>query len=387
MNELTKQVFEKIDELADKYLNVLIDACNIESKSEDKEGVDKVGIYFESIAKDMGYINKKKEFERAGDVYSFTYNPTGKKKQISLSAHMDTVHVKGAFGYPPTRIEGDYVYGPGVNDSKGNIAVQLLVMEALKACSYDERPVKLILQSDEEVNSSLSDLKTLEFMVEEAKGSAAFLNAENIEADRILTVGRKGITSYKITVNGKKVHAGWCTSGANAIKEAAYKIIEFEKDNDNDSITFNCGIINGGAVTNIVPDTCELQIEYRFKNMEQKKIADEKFERIVKTSFVEGTHSSFEQISNRLPMEADDKNKRLVETINDICKQVGIEPFGMAETPGGADGAYPSLAGIPTVDSIGIEGSGAHTLNENARISSIPEMAKVVAAIIINFPE
>ena len=121
--------------------------------------------------------------------------------------------------------------------------------------------------------------------------------------------------------------------------------------------------------------------------MEQKKIADEKFERIVKTSFVEGTYSSFERINNRLPMEADDKNKKLVEIINDICKQVDIEPFGMAETPGGADSAYPSLAGIPTVDSIGIEGSGAHTLNENARISSIPEMAKVVAAIIINFPE
>lgn len=387
MNELTKNVFEKIDELAEKYLNVLIDACNIESKTEDKESVDKVGAYFESIAKDMGYIIKKKEFEKAGNVYSFTYNPDGKKKQISLSAHMDTVHVKGAFGYPPTRIEGDYVYGPGVNDSKGNIAVQLLVMEALKSCGYDERPVKLILQSDEEVNSCLSDQKTLEFMVEEAKGSAAFLNAENIEADRLLTVGRKGITSCKIIINGKKVHAGWCVNGANAIKEAAYKIIELEKDNDNEGITFNCGIINGGGVTNIVPDTCELYVEYRFKNMEQKKIADEKFERIVKTSFVEGTYSSFERINNRLPMEADDKNKKLVEIINDICKQVDIEPFDMAETPGGADSAYPSLAGIPTVDSIGIEGSGAHTLNENARISSIPEMAKVVAAVIINFPE
>ena len=166
MNELTKKVFEKIDELAGKYLNVLIDACNIESKSEDKEGVDKVGAYFESIAKDMGYIIKKREFEKAGDVYSFTYNPEGKKKPISLSAHMDTVHMKGAFGYPPTRIEGDYVYGPGVNDSKGNIAVQLLVMEALKSCGYDERPVKLILQSDEEVNSCLSNHKTLEFMVD-----------------------------------------------------------------------------------------------------------------------------------------------------------------------------------------------------------------------------
>ncbi|MBR5157713.1 MAG: M20/M25/M40 family metallo-hydrolase [Clostridia bacterium] len=387
MNELTKKVFDKIDELSDKYLNVLIDACNIESKTEDKEGVDKVGAYFAAIAENMGYVIKKREFEKAGNVYSFTCNPTGKKKPISLSGHMDTVHKKGIFGYPTTKIDGDYVYGPGVNDCKGNIAVELLVMEALKSCGYDERPVKLILQSDEEVNSYLSDQKSLEFMVEEAKGSAAFLNAENIGAERKLTIGRKGITAHKITITGKKFHAGWCTKGASAIKEAAYKIIEFEKDNDNDAITFNCGIINSGTATNIVPDLCELFVEYRFKNMEQKKIADEKFKKIVETSYVEGTHAEAERISNRLPLEPDEKNKNLVNTINDICKQVGIEPFGMAETPGGADSAYPSLAGIPTVDSIGIEGSGCHTLNECARISSMAEMAKVVAAVIINFPE
>lgn len=148
--------------------------------------------------------SKKREFEKAGNVYSFTYNPHGKKKMISLSAHMDTVHEKGIFGYPPIRIEGDYVYGPGVNDSKGNLALELLVMEALKACGYDERPVKLILQSDEEVNFCLSDYKSLEFIVDEAKGSAAFFNAENIGADRILTIGRKGITSHKITITAKK---------------------------------------------------------------------------------------------------------------------------------------------------------------------------------------
>lgn len=86
-------------------------------------------------------------------------------------------------------------------------------------------------------------------------------------------------------------------------------------------------------------------------------------------------------------MEPDEKNKNLVHIINDICAQVGIEPFGMQESSGGADSAYPSLAGIPTVDSIGIEGSGCHTLNEKARISSMAEMAKVTAAVIINFPE
>jgi len=58
MNELTKKVFDKIDELSDKYLEVLIDACNIESKTDDKEGVDKVGDYFASIAEEMGYTIK-----------------------------------------------------------------------------------------------------------------------------------------------------------------------------------------------------------------------------------------------------------------------------------------------------------------------------------------
>ncbi|MBR6729442.1 MAG: M20/M25/M40 family metallo-hydrolase [Clostridia bacterium] len=387
MNELTKKVFEKIDELSDKYLKVLVNACNIESKTDDKQGVDQVGDYFVSIAENLGYKIRKKEFEKAGNVYSFTYNPSGTKKQISLSGHMDTVHKKGIFGYPPTRIEGDYVYGPGVNDCKGNIAVELLVMEALKECGYDERPVKLILQSDEEVNSCLSDHKTLEFMVEEAKGSAAFLNAENIGEARQLTIGRKGIISYKMVITGKKIHAGVCTLGASALKEAAHKIIELEKENDNGAITFNCGIIQGGDATNIVPDRCELFVEYRFKNMEQKKSADEKFRRIAEKSFVDGTQTQWEQISTRLPMEPDEKNKKLVEIINEICNQVGIEPFGVAESAGGADSAYPSLAGIPTVDSIGIEGSGCHTLNEKARISSMAEMAKVVAAVIINFPE
>lgn len=116
-------------------------------------------------------------------------------------------------------------------------------------------------------------------------------------------------------------------------------------------------------------------------------MADEKFRKIVEQSYVEGTYSTAEQISTRLPMEPDEKNKKLVQIINEICKKVDIEPFGMEETAGGADSAYPSLAGIPTVDSIGIEGSGCHTLDEKARISSMAEMAKVVAAVIIDFPE
>ena len=49
---------------------------------------------------------------------------------------------------------------------------------------------------------------------------------------------------------------------------------------------------------------------------------------------------------------------------------------------GGSDAAYTSDAGIPTVDSLGIEGDGYHTEHERAKISSIADNAKIIAAII-----
>ncbi len=390
MNELTKKVFEKIDELSDKYLNMLVDVCNIESKSDDKEGVDKVGDYLAAVAKELDYTIRKKEFEKAGNVYSFAYNPGGKKNMISLSAHMDTVFDKGAFGYPPVKIQGDYIYGPGVQDCKGGIVIFLLAMEALKKCNYDERCVKLILQSDEEVGSKLSEMGTIDFMLEEAKGSAAFLNGEGYaegHGDGYITVGRKGIVRKKIKIKGKACHAGICTEGISAIKEAAHKIIELEKENDTDSITFNCGIINGGTTVNTVPESCELHVEYRFKTREQQKEAEDRLNKIVNTSYVEGAESVAEELSNRAPMERTEANENLARIVSDISVKCGLGELEMRESAGGADSAYTTLAGIPTIDSIGAGGSGCHSIGEKVLISSISEKAKLAAGIIINFPD
>ena len=380
------EVFEQIDKLKDKYINMLVDICNIESKSDDKDGVDRVGNYLCAVAEEMGYTVKKKEFENAGNVYSFTLNPDGIKRQISVSGHMDTVFEKGVFGYPPTRIEGDFIYGPGVQDCKGGIVMCLLVMEALKNCGYDERPVKLILQSDEEVNSVLSDKGTLDFMVQEAKGSVAFINAEGHAKGRI-TVGRKGIAKRKIIIEGRACHAGACTDGINAVKEAAYKIIELEKDSDANGITFNCGVVNGGTVSNIVPERCEIELEYRFKTLEQKKEADEKFDRIVNTSYVDGTKSYAVELSTRIPMERTAENERLAKVVSDVSVKYGFGELKMSESAGGADAAYTTYAKIPTVDSVGPEGAYCHSTRERAVLSSIPRLAKLMAAVIMECPD
>ena len=383
---MVTKIFEEIEKLKDKYTDMLVDLCSIESKSNDKEGVDKVGDYLCRVALDMGYTIKKKEFEKAGNVYSFTLNPDAKMRGIAVSAHMDTVFEKGVFGYPPVRIEGDNIYGPGVLDCKGGIVQCMLVMEALKNCEYADRPVKLILQSDEEVSSSLSDKGTLEFMVDEAKDCAAFLNAEGHKKN-FITVGRKGIGKRTIIIEGKSCHAGYYINGISAIREAAYKIIELEKGSDVNGITFNCGVIRGGTVSNIIPDRCEIDVEYRFKTMAQKKEAEEKFEKIVNTSYVEGTKSHFIVETERIPMERTEANERLAHIYSSVSEKYGfgsLEPF---ESPGGADAAYTTYAGIPSVDSIGLHGADMHCPTETAVLSSLPRMAKLMAAVILECPE
>lgn len=383
---MIQKVFNEIDRLKDKYIDMLADICNIESKSNDKEGVDKVGDYLCTVARDIGYTIKKKEIENAGNVYSFTLNPDAPKKSVSLSGHMDTVFEKGVFGYPPVKIEGGFIYGPGVQDCKGGIIQCMLAMEALKNCGYADRPVKLILQSDEEVSSELSKGKTLEFMVEEAKDSVCFLNSEPHKKG-FITVGRKGIIKKKIVIEGKACHAGYYVDGISAVREAAYKIIELEKGSDVNGITFNCIVANGGTVPNIIPDKCEIILEYRFKTSAQMAEADEKLRRVVNTSYVEGTKAHLIDISERKAMERTEANERLAEFVGSISEKYGFGSLIPFESPGGADAAYTTDAGIPSVDSIGLDGSGIHSTREMAVLSSMPKMSKLMAATIMECPE
>ena len=56
---------------------------------------DKIIANVNAVLNEIKSSIQKREFEKAGNVYSFTYNPNGKKKPISVSGHMDTVHTKG----------------------------------------------------------------------------------------------------------------------------------------------------------------------------------------------------------------------------------------------------------------------------------------------------
>lgn len=377
-----EKLFEIIDSLADEYKDFLVEICSIESKSEDKAGVDEVCGAVTAKAEKLGFAIKRRRMENAGDVASITYENGGALPPACISAHMDTVFEKGEFGYPPVKEKDGRLYGPGVIDCKGGIAVGLLVLEALKRTGYSDRPVKLILQSDEEVESVNSGCRTIEFMLEESANACAFFNCECRETGK-LTTGRKGIIRLYLDIKGRAAHAGDYFEGRSAIREAAYKIIELEQKSVKDGITYNCGVIEGGTALNVVPDKCRVYIDVRIRNTAEYDKAMKVLEEVASHVHVEGTETRVVRISDRKPMERTEQNVKLFEHIKAVSQKYGMGDMTEFYSNGGSDAAYTTLAGIPTVDDIGPIGDNYHTKDEWCDISSIAGSAKLIAASII----
>ena len=347
------ELFHKIDALNDKYISVWEDVCNIESPTNYKIGVDKVGEYFIKMAEERNWQIEVFEEVKAGNAICITMNPDVKAEPVIFSGHIDTVHPIGSFGNPPVKFDKEKIYGPGVTDCKGGVVASFLAMDALRLCGFKNRPVKLIIQTDEETSSINSDKKTVEFMCEKSKGSIAFLNTEGPYGN-IAVLERKGIVRYKFTIFGIAAHSARCTDGSNAITEAAYKIIKLEQFKDLEGLTSNCGVINGGTTPNTVAESCSFFVDIRFADLKQYELAQKTVMEVANTSFVEGCRCEVEKVSYRPAMVYSKQNYDLLDKINQIYFQNGIPKLTAIKGHGGSDASYITDAGIPCVDSIGI---------------------------------
>ncbi len=382
-----EKIVAKVEALKEEYLQFWIDTVNCESPTDFKSGVDACSKLFIDKAVARGWTVDVQKQPVSGDAVCITLNPDAKGKPFCLSAHLDTVHPLGSFGTPAAHIEGDKLIGPGVTDCKGGAVTAFMAMHALDECGFQDRPVKLILQSDEENSSRTSNKTTIYYMIEQAKGCVAFLNLEGNKRYDNACVARKGIAKYKIEITGKACHASVCTEGISAIREAAMKIIALEKNQDPDGITMSCGIISGGSAENTVPEHCTFTVDTRFANDTQMKEVDSIVRKITETSFVEGTSATASLLSSRISMPVKDTNVALVQALNTYWREAKLPVCEPVMRFGGSDVAYISAAGIPTADNLGIRGGGIHTLEEFAYIESLPIFAARLAVAAAALPD
>ena len=379
----TARIFSVIEDLNETYCDLWEAVCNMESPTEYKRGVDAVGEVFLQIARQNQWSVEEMKLEQAGNPICITMNPDAAERPVVLSGHIDTVYPLGTFPVSAVHRDDGRIYGPGVIDCKGGVVAAVMAMDALTRCGFRKRPVKLIIQTDEETGSTTSNKQTISFMLEKAKDAIAFLNLEGVQYGTAV-LSRKGILRYRFTITGRSAHSAKCSEGANAICEAAYKIIQLEKWKDADGLTCNCGVIQGGTVPNSVAGECVFQADIRFENQKQYLEAVDFCQRIAAESTVPGCVCKLEKVSERPAMPLTAENEALFTRMNEIYETCGLPVLRARHCLGGSDAAYTTQAGIPTVDSLGVDGGNIHSPKEFAYIESLVDCAKRVAAMAWN---
>ena len=377
-----EKLFQTVEKSKDKYIDFLCKICSFEARAYDKDTIDKMVDYITEYAKGEGFCVKRKKMQKCGDFLVIDINE-GKEKSCMFMAHMDTVHEKGIFGNPAVKIEGGKIYGPGVIDCKGGIAIALLTMKALYENGFDKH-VRLVLTSDEEISLELGGKEEIEFFEQSALGFPCVINCETAVNDQVV-ISRKGILTYQLDIKGVGGHSGaHYFESKNAILEAAHKIVALHQKSVVGGATYSCNVINGGNVSNVIPDECSVIVDVRVVTMQDTEKAKENVYKIANTEFVEGTSCAVKLLNERPPMEKNEQTQQLFEKLKKVCHENGLGTLTPIESGGGSDAAFTQLAGIPTMCGMGGSGEFFHTIKEYIKIDSIPLRAKILSAFCIS---
>jgi len=71
----------------------------------------------------------------------------------------------------------------------------------------------------------------------------------------------------------------------------------------------------------------------------------------------------------------------LYETARGIARGLGFD-ITHQSSGGGSDGNFTGAMGIPTLDGLGVQGAGGHTLEEHLLIESLVPRARLLAALL-----
>lgn len=360
------------------FLEELKNLINVESPSNNKEGIFKVATLFENKAKSLGLQVKRVSFDgEVGDCLVISNNLEADQYDVMLSSHMDTVFEIGHIKNAPFTIDGNIVKGPGVIDCKG---CALMGLYALKELDYSKMNIVYLLNSQEEISSP----NTSYLIKEYAKKSKACLVLEPGRPNGEYVLSRKGAIRYDITFKGIGAHSGNNPDkGASAVFEAAKFINYFSRMNDYEvGHTFNALVTNGGGkVLNMIPDYAEVALEMRYEVPKSLELVAKTIEEAIENRLNSKVQIECKERSHLFPMFDETKSKEIKDVLDKTGKKMG-HSVQWIKAGGGSDGNTASEVGCPTLDGFGMVGGNMHTAEEFGEIDTIiPRTNFLIASI------
>lgn len=192
----------------------------------------------------------------------------GRAQRVVIAGHIDTVPINDNVPTRDVDIEGEpYLWGRGTVDMKGGVAVQLKLAAELTAPVVD---ITWMWYDNEEVAASLNGLNLL------AADRPALFTADfailGEPSNGQVEGGCNGTLRAIVRTHGVRAHSARAWIGENAIHRAApilARLSEYRaKEVSVEGLAYRESLsavrIVGGVAGNVIPDLCEVEINYRF---------------------------------------------------------------------------------------------------------------------------
>ena len=377
-------------ETAQPWLRSTIESLvRIESPTTDKRAVDACGAAVAALMREMGGAVEVIAQQKAGDHVRGVFagpegprhhaeGPRHPRHRVLLLGHFDTVWPIGQLARMPLVEREGKLFGPGIFDMKGGLAIAL---QALRALAHAGWPAGLevicLWTSDEETGSDTSRA----LLERDALASKAVLVFEPALAGGAVKTARKGVGQFDVHVTGVSAHSGIDPgSGASAVHALAALVRSLEALNDPArGISVNVGVIRGGSRSNVVAETAEAEVDVRVAQAEDAPRLDRALH-----ALSSGDPRITVRVSgsiDRPPFERTDAVAAVYDTARRVAADLGFE-LGEGATGGASDGNFTGALGVPTLDGLGAAGGGAHALDEHVEIAQLPRRAALAAGLL-----
>ncbi|MEO6582395.1 MAG: M20/M25/M40 family metallo-hydrolase, partial [Sphingomicrobium sp.] len=283
---------------------------------------------------------------RAGHIVA-RHNGNGRGKRMLLIGHLDTVFEKDS-PFQRWVLRGTEAQGPGADDDKGGMAVIVAALRAMRdAGTLKAADITVFLTGDEEdsgpVGMSRRDLIAAGQWADVALDFEGLVQADGLDMG---STARRSSDEWTVTVTARSGHSsGIFTpgSGSGAIYELARIIDTFRREVPEDKLTFNVGLVGGGATaeldpgkiriaatgkTNIIAGTAVARGDLRAISPDQIARAKAKMSTIVAMPLAGAKADIVFAPDGYPPMAPTEGNRALLARLNLVSRDMGLATMG-----------------------------------------------------------
>ena len=355
----------------------LKEMVSIESGTMDLPGLVKITDYAERRLQALGLqVERRPSSTAKGEILIGRLQGSGKRK-LMLMAHLDTVYWPGTLATQPIKQEGNKLYGPGIADDKGGVAVILHSLAILRDAGWsDYAQLTVMLNADEESQSAGSG----EAIAALAEQHDVVLSYEPTAAKAVnktegVLLAAAGTAVATMTVKGRSSHAGAAPDiGRNALVELAHQISQTaDIAKSIPGAQLNWTEASSGKVRNQIPDLAQASADVRLTAADAAVKLEAALKAQVAQRKVADTETSIVLKIGRPPFAGDARTRALAQRAQAIYAELdGRQLMLVPGTGGGTDAGYASRSGKPVVlESLGLPGFGYHAKDEYIEIDGI----------------